>query len=229
MATAGRAVMFAGITVIASMLGILLMGQPAMTSFAFSVVLAVLVVMAASVTLVPALRGFAGRNIERLHVPFVGKTVGSPTGTRWYRWSRCIQRRPPVRRHRRARRTPGYGRAVPGHPLRFPDGKNDVPGATTRAAYDLLETGLGPAFSSPMLLIAEGAAGSDVLGSAEAVAAELRQVDGVAFVSTPVVNQAGDTAVLSLVPTTSPQEQATEDLVETLREESILAATAKPA
>ncbi len=108
----------------------------------------------------------------------------------------------------------------------FPDPKNDVPGATTRAAYDLLETGFGPAFSSPMLLIAEGAAGSDVLGSAEAVAAELRQVDGVAFVSTPVVNQAGDTAVLSLVPTTSPQEQATEDLVETLREESIPAATA---
>ncbi len=178
MATAGRAVMFAGITVIVSMLGILLMGQPAMTGFAFSVVLAVLVVLAASVTLVPALLGFAGRNIERLHVPFVSRTVGSPMGSRWYRWSRFIQRRP---------RFAAIGALVVllalaapflGIRFGFPDAKNDVPGSTTREAYDLLETGFGPGFSSPMLLIAEGASGSDVLGSAEAVAAQLRQVEG---------------------------------------------------
>src|SRR6185436_17280296 len=93
--TAGRAVLFAGVTVVISMLGILLMGQPAMNGFAFTVVLAVLVVMAASVTLLPAILGFAGRNIERLHVPFVGKSgVRSYDESRWYRWSRFILRRP---------------------------------------------------------------------------------------------------------------------------------------
>ena len=225
MATAGRAVTFAGITVIVSMLGILLMGQPAMTGFAITVVLAVLVVMVASVTLLPALLGFAGRNIERLHVPFVRRTAGSPEGSRWYRWSRFIQRQP---------RFAAVGALVVllalaapflGIRFGFPDAKNDVPGTTTREAYDLVTDGFGPGFSSPMLLIAEGSPESDVLGSAEAVAAELRLVDGVAFVSTPVVNDAGDTAVLSLVPTTSPQDQATEDLVETLRDQSIPAAT----
>ena len=94
MATAGRAVVFAGITVVISMLGILLMGQPAMNGFAFTVVLAVLVVMAASVTLLPAVLGFAGRNIERLHVPFVSRNVRSYDASRWYRWSRFVQRRP---------------------------------------------------------------------------------------------------------------------------------------
>jgi putative drug exporter of the RND superfamily len=52
--TAGRAVLFAGTTVIISMLGILLIGQPALTGFAVSVVVAVLVIMLASVPLLPA-------------------------------------------------------------------------------------------------------------------------------------------------------------------------------
>ena len=93
-ATSGRAVLFAGITVVISMLGILLMGQPAMTGFALSVVVAVLVIMAVSVTLLPAVLGFAGRNIERLHVPFVSKNAHAYGTTRSYRWSRSIQRRP---------------------------------------------------------------------------------------------------------------------------------------
>src|SRR4029078_9127004 len=56
--TAGRALLLAGMTVVISMLGILLMGQPAMNGFAFTVVLAVLVVMAATMTLLPAILGF---------------------------------------------------------------------------------------------------------------------------------------------------------------------------
>ena len=65
-----------------------------MNGFAFTVVLAVLVVMAASMTLLPAILGFAGRNIERLHVPFVSRDVRAYDASRWYRWSRFIQRRP---------------------------------------------------------------------------------------------------------------------------------------
>src|SRR5829696_3024566 len=94
MATAGRSVVFAGLTVVISMLGILLMGQPAMNGFAFTVVLAVLIVMVATVTLLPAVLGFAGRNIERLHVPFVSRNVRSYDASRSFRWSRFIQRRP---------------------------------------------------------------------------------------------------------------------------------------
>ena len=119
MTTAGRAVMFAGTTVVVSMLGILLMGQPAMTGFAFSVVVAVLVVMAASVTLLPAVLGFAGRNIERLHVPFVESWTRRTTrraGTGGA-GSSSVGRGSPLRR---AGRAPGSGGAVPGHPLRLP-------------------------------------------------------------------------------------------------------------
>jgi RND superfamily putative drug exporter len=220
-ATAGRAVLFAGMTVVISMLGILLMGQPAMNGFAFAVVLAVLVVMAASVTLLPAILGFAGRNIERLHVPFVSKSARSYDASRWYRWSRFIQRRP---------WWAAIGSlavllalAAPFLGIRFgvPDAGNDTPTATTRQAYDLLAEGFGPGYAAPMLLTVQGGADGDLLGSAEAVGSALGNLDGVAYVGPAILNPAGDTALLTLTATTSPQDPATEDLVSQLRERAI--------
>ncbi len=119
-ATAGRAVLFAGMTVVISMLGILLMGQPAMNGFAFTVVLAVLVVMAASVTLLPAILGFAGRNIERLHVPFVSKDRPLVRRVALVPLEPVHPAPPVVGRHRLAGRAAGPGGALPGHPLRLP-------------------------------------------------------------------------------------------------------------
>ena len=157
------------------MLGILLMGQPAMNGFAFTVVLALLVVMAASVTLLPAILGFAGRNIERLHVPFVSKQRRAYEASRWYRWSRFIQRRP---------WWAAIGSlavllalAAPFLGIRFgvPDAGNDAPAATTRQAYDLLAEGFGPGYAAPMLLTVQGQSDGDLLGSADAVGSTLEQ------------------------------------------------------
>jgi len=223
--TAGRAVLFAGITVVISMLGLLLMGQPAMTGFAFTVVLTLLVVMAASVTLLPAVLGFAGRNIERLHVPFVSKNPHAYDTSRWYRWSRFIQHRPWVAAVGGLAVLLALAAPVLGLRLGFPDARNDPPSYTTRQAYDLIAEGFGPGFSAPMLLTVQGEPSNDLLDSADAVGDELRQVAGVAFVGPAVANPAGDTALLRVVPTTSPQDAASEDLVDTLRDQSIPAAT----
>jgi RND superfamily putative drug exporter len=225
-ATAGRAVVFAGITVIVSMLGILLVGLPSLNGFAFTVSLAVLVTMVAAVTLLPALRGFAGRHIERLHVPFVGKNPHAYDTSRWYRWSRFVQGRPWFA---------AIGGlavlvvlAVPflGMRFGFPDAQNDPPSYTTHRAYGLLADGFGPGFSAPLVLAVQGAEGDELLAVAEEVGAQLREVDGVAFVSPATVSEAGDTAVLRVTATTSPQDSATEDLVDTLRDEAVPAAVA---
>ena len=119
-ATAGRAVVFAGLTVVVSMLGILLVGQPALVGFAFTASLFVLVTMTASLTLLPALLGFAGRNIERLHVPFVAKKQHAYDTTRWYRWSRFVQHRPWIAAIGALGRPPGAGGPLPRHPVRVP-------------------------------------------------------------------------------------------------------------
>ncbi len=224
-ATAGRAVMFAGITVVISLLGMLLMNQPFTPGLAFSTVLVVLVVMAASVTLLPALLGFAGRHIERLHVPFVGKNAHTYETSFWYRWSRFIQRRPWLAAIAGLGVLLALSAPFLGIRFGFPDAKNNPPSYTTRKAYDLLANGFGPGFSAPMVLTVEGKSGPALLSSADTVGETLRGVSGVAFVSPAIPNEAGDTALLQLVATTSPQDKASEDLVDTLRRESIPAAT----
>ena len=226
-ATAGRAVVFAGLTVVVAMLGILLVGQPALVGFAFTASLFVLVTMTASLTLLPALLGFAGRNIERLHVPFVAKDQQAYDTTRWYRWSRFIQNRPWIA---------GIGAlgvllalAAPFLDIRFgfPDAQNDPKSSTTHQAYDLITDGFGPGFSAPLVLTVQGASGNELRTSTNEVGRQLAEVSGVALVSPAVINDASDTAVLTVVPTTSPQDVATEGLVDTLRDTAIPDATSE--
>jgi putative drug exporter of the RND superfamily len=224
MATAGRSVLFAGMTVVISMLGILLMGQPAMNGFAFTVVLAVLVVMAATVTLLPAVLGFAGRNIERLHVPFVGRGVASYDASRWYRWSRFVQRRPWWAAIGSLTVLVALAAPFLGIRFGFPDAGNSSPTLTTRQAYDLLADGFGPGYAAPMLLTVQGSSDGTLLAAADAVGTALDGVDGVAYVGPASLNPAGDTALLTLTATTSPQDSATDDLVHLLRDEAVPAA-----
>ena len=225
MATAGRAVLFAGLTVVLSMLGILLMGQPAMNGFAFTVVLAVLVVMGATMTLLPAILGFAGRNIERLHVPFVSRSVRSYDASRWYRWSRFIQRRPWWAAIGSLTVLVALAAPFLGIRFGFPDSGNDSPTLTTRQAYDLVAEGFGPGYAAPMLLTVQGASDGDLLASADSLGAALATVDGVAYISPATLNPEGDTALLTLTATTAPQDAATQELVQLLRDEAIPAAT----
>jgi uncharacterized membrane protein YdfJ with MMPL/SSD domain len=92
-ATAGRSVLIAGSTVVISLLGLFAMGLPYLYGAALATIIAVLVVMAAAVTLLPALLGFAGRRIERLPIPGLrGRDATAQTAAA--RWSRAIQRRP---------------------------------------------------------------------------------------------------------------------------------------
>jgi RND superfamily putative drug exporter len=223
--TAGRSVIFAGLTVVVSLLGILLMRQPSMTGFAFSVIPAVLIVMAASVTLLPAMLGFAGRNIERWHVPFVSREARGFDASGWYRWSRFIQRRPALAAVSSTVLLLALAAPFLGIRFGFPDANNDPPSYTTRQAYDLLEEGFGPGFSAPLLLTVQGQTGAALQTGAAAIGVGLGQVDGVAAVEPALVNKAGDTALLRVVTATAPQDEVTGQLVDMLRADAIPAAT----
>jgi putative drug exporter of the RND superfamily len=223
--TAGRAVLFAGLTVVASMLGILLMGQPSMTGFALTVAPTVLLVVLATLTLLPAVLGFAGRSIERWHVPFLTKGSRPPESSRWYRWSRVVQRRPWVSAVGATVALLALAAPVVGLRFGVPDARSDPAAASTRQAYDLLADGFGPGFAAPLVLTVEGRPGQDLHASADRLAEDVGAVSGVADVRPAAVNPAADTAVLTVVPATAPQDPATEDLVDRLRDSSIPAAT----
>jgi putative drug exporter of the RND superfamily len=214
--TAGRAVVFAGSTVVISIFGLLLMGRSYLWGVALATSLAVTTVVFASITVLPALLGFAGRNIDRLRMPWFRHDVeGRPTLS--WRWSRMMQRRPLAA---------GLAALVvlllltaPATGLRFgmPDAGNGTDDLTSKRAYDLVSESYGPGANGPLLVAVDLAYASPE--APDAIAANLADTPGVATVVPPVVNEAGDAAVISVIPTTGPQDQATEDLVHTLRDD----------
>ena len=211
--TAGRAVLFAGCTVIISLLGMFLMGINFIYGLSIGAVLAVLMTMVASVTLVPAIMGFAGTKLaakehKRRHHR---ETVA-------YRWSRQIQKRPWV--------MAGVSLAilvtiaVPMFSIHLgvADQGNDPTSLTTRRAYDLLAKGFGPGSNGPVLLAADFT-GTTNQDSVTSFANTLRNDPEVAFVAPANVNAAGNAAVVPVIPKGAPQDRSTERLVHRLRSE----------
>jgi putative drug exporter of the RND superfamily len=215
--TAGHSVLIAGTTVVISLLGLFLMGLTYLQGVALSASFAVLVTMAASVTLLPALLGFAGRKIDRLRIPGTARGAApDPDATPAARWSRGVQRRPWTAALAAAAVLLVLATPFLGLRLGFPDAGNDRAATTTRQAYDLVAKGFGAGANGPLLLAAELKRPSD-RADVDALAAKLRREPGIAAVGQPAVNPAGDTAVLMATPTTSPQSPQTADLIRHLR------------
>ena len=219
-ATAGRSVLVAGTTVVISMMGLFLMGLTYLHGVALSAIIAVLVVMAASVTLLPALLGFAGQRVNRLRIPGVGQGGAGERSTRAVRWSRAIQRRPWTAAVAGVAVLLVLAAPVTGLRLGFPDAGNDRAETTTRQAYDLTAKGFGAGSAGPLLVVTSLRDGADRAELAQ-MAAGIRGEEGVARVDRPLINRAGDTAVLTVTPTTAPQDAATQDLLERIRAEVV--------
>jgi len=95
-ATAGKTVVFSGLTVLVSVSGLLIVDAPTFQQIALGMMAVVPVMLLISVTLLPAALAILGRRINRLSVPFLRGAIENPdaqTGI-WARWSRLIMRRP---------------------------------------------------------------------------------------------------------------------------------------
>jgi RND superfamily putative drug exporter len=233
--TAGRAVVFAGSTVVISIFGLVLMGRSYLWGVAIATSLTVMTVVLASITALPALLGFAGRSIDRMRMPWYRHDVEGRRTLSW-RWSRVVQRRPLAAGL--AALAVLLALAAPALDLRFgmPDAGNGSTDRTSRRAYDLISDSFGPGANGPLLVAVDlagagGAGGSGGAGGAgpaavERIVADIAATEGVASVLPPAVNDAGDAAVVTVVPTTGPQTEATEDLVHTLRDDVLPPAVA---
>jgi RND superfamily putative drug exporter len=218
-------VLFAGCTVVISLLGMFLLGVPFVYGLALGAVAAVVLVMTAALTLLPGLLGFAGRAIDRLRVPHLRRGHGAPSETFWWQWSRIVQRRPWV--------AGGISLAIlialmlPLFSMHqaFTDAGNDNTSTTTRRAYDLLAQGFGAGSNGPLVVAADLPAGAD-RAVVEDLRAKLSATPGVAFAQPPQFNPAGDAAVIIVTPTTAPQDLKTQQLVNHIRKQVVPAATA---
>jgi RND superfamily putative drug exporter len=221
--TSGRAVLFAGCTVIISLLGLFIMNLGFLRGLAVAAISVVLIVMLASVTFVPALLGFIGHTIDRLHVPLFAKKLAGDRDSMSYRWSRIVQRRPLPAAIVCAAAL--IAMAVPLFDLRFgfPDAGTNPEHYTSRKGYDLMAKGFGAGVNGPLLLVARG--DGAVAERLAPVQQQVAATDGVMFVSPPVPSPDGDVALLLAVPEQGPASEATQDLVHRLRRDVLPAAS----
>ncbi len=240
-ATAGQAVVFAGGTVVIAICGLALAGIPAVTAMGFSSALVVAVMVLASITLLPALLGFAGLRLLRASLPWTRRReaddeewhdrltrLGGSSDLRPDQWQR-------------------WGDHVTSHPwpwligamlvlllvaapllsmrLGQTDAGTNPMSTTTRRAYDLTADAFGQGFNGPLLLSVEltGDKSADA-AALDALGRGLAADPAVAVVAPAEVNAAGDAAIVTVVPTAAPQDAETTELVHRLRDDVVPAA-----
>ena len=221
--TSGKAVLFAGCTVVISLLGMFTMRIGFVNGLATGAACAVLITMAASVTLLPAVLGFVGHKIDSLALPWAKRTTTTERNI-WYRWSRFVQHHPLPMALVGIVVLGGLALPVFGIRLGSSDDGNLPKSTTSRQAYDLLSQGFGPGFNGQVLIavkVADDAAGAKLPTLRQAIAT----TEGVAFASPAQWEPGSDLAVIGVFPTTSPQDVRTVDLIHRLRSDTIPAAT----
>jgi RND superfamily putative drug exporter len=221
--TAGRSVIIAGCTVVVAVLGLMLTGLSYMYGVALSASFAVLVVMIAAVTLLPALLSMLGPRVDKLRIPLLGRSLKKADQQREgespaARWSHGVQRRPWLAAIAATAVLLALAAPALGMRLGFPDAGNDPSDTMTRQAYDLQSEGFGPGTNGPLPIVAE-LPDAGAKAQLDSFAAQLRGDPDVAFVVPPRINAAGDAALITVIPKTSPQDQKTEDLVNRARDD----------
>lgn len=221
-ATAGTAVVFAGMTVMIALLGLAVAGIPFLTVMGLGAAAAVLCALAVAVTLLPAILTICGRRLipkaRRQRRKARSRTAArnaQPTGPAWVR----VATRVPMA-------TAAIvvlfllALAIPaaGMRLTLPDAGYDPAGSPPRIAYDLLDEGFGPGFNGPLLITADISRTLDIEQALDALDGEFGSVEGVAATSQAFPNEALDLAVLTITPTSAPSSAETGDLVQRLRD-----------
>jgi RND superfamily putative drug exporter len=218
MDTSGRAILLAGTTVVIALLGMFATGVSFMYGLAIAAVIAVLLTMLASLTVLPALLSRWGTRLARPSRAARRREAAGrpPRDSLWRRWSLMVQARPwplalialvvmllflaPVTQLR----------------LDNSDAGNDPADTSTRQAFDLLSQGFGQGFNGPLQVVAELRAPADA-AALPAVRAAVASTPGVVAVAAPRINPAGTVAVITAYPASAPQAQPTTDLVNRLR------------
>ena len=214
LATAGQAVIFAGGTVVVAILGLLVAGIPFVTGGGVAISAMVLVMVLASVTLLPALLGLAGHRINGRRRRVIDRAHRPSTG--WYRWGAHVTRNATAYLVGGAVLMIALAAPVLALNLGFPDDGTKPESRTERRAYDLIADGFGPGANGPLVIAVDISQDASVVTPlAEAVAAD----PGITSVGEPTVDLAAGVATLVAQPTTSPQDESTRGTVARLRSE----------
>jgi RND superfamily putative drug exporter len=217
--TSGRAVLLAGLTVCAALLGLFALPDPTLPGVAVTVTLLVGLTMLASLTLLPAMLGFLGpkvlRRAERRMLAEHGRQVEEAGGF-WLRWAEGLGRRPQIPAVVALAVIVVLALPILSFRTGQPDASTDPPSSTTYQAYHLLAKGFGSGFNGPLELVGQVNSPADRARFA-AFTASARHEPGVAGIVPPVLSPNGKAEVAEVYPTTGPQDAPTTTLLDRLR------------
>ncbi|NGO69470.1 MMPL family transporter [Streptomyces boncukensis] len=225
--TAGSAVIFAGLTVLIALAGLSVVNIPILTKMGLAAAGAVAIAVLIATTLIPALLGFAGdRALSRKERARVRNASGADPGAAGgggkpalgTRWARFVLRRPVA-----VLLTAVVGLGAVALPassmeLGLPDDGSQPTDTTQRKAYDMLAESFGKGANGPLTLAVDARGSDSPEAAARQVADEVKGLKDAATVNPPAFNEAGDTAVLAVIPKSGPSDTATEDLVHDIRD-----------
>ena len=217
--TSGRAVLLAGVTVCAALLGLLVLPDPSLQGVAVTISLVVVLTMVTSLTLLPAMLGFLGpkvlRRAERARLAQDGRQV-EQAGAFWLRWAEGLGRRPQIPAVLALAAIAILALPVLSFRTGLLDSSTDPASSTTYQAYQLLAKGFGPGFNGPLVLVGQVNSPADEARFA-AFAASARSEPGVAGVLPPQLSPNGKAEVAEVFPTTGPQDAPTTTTLDRLR------------
>ncbi|MFC9700014.1 MMPL family transporter [Streptomyces sp. NPDC056943] len=227
-ATAGRPVVFAGGTVVVSILGLAVANVPFMTVGGIAVSIVVLIMVVASVTLLPAFLGAAGPRLARagrigraLQTMKPGRlarrrdpAAGAAHAAGWRRWVGHVSRHPVPYAVGAAGLLLTATLPVLGLRVGLPDDGSLPQSRTERRAYDLVAEGFGPGTNGPLVIAADPTGDPGVL---DRLVATVAADPGIASVAPTHIDRATGIATLVVFPTTSPQDKATAETIARLR------------
>jgi uncharacterized membrane protein YdfJ with MMPL/SSD domain len=224
-ATAGSAVVFAGLTVVIALVGLIVMNIPFLTVMALAAAATVTIAVLIAITLLPATLGFAGARMGRTNRVLsyrIGRKRSAETTPVSERWARFVTKRPiPVL-------VVGLvaivAIAAPALDMRLglPDAGSEPTSSTERRAYDLLTDGFGPGFNGVLTVVvdAPGSTPEQQKEIAKRASSGLAGLPDVATVSEPMQNEQGDVTIVDVTPKSGPSSEATEDLVAVIRDKA---------
>jgi RND superfamily putative drug exporter len=220
--TAGSAVVFAGLTVVIALVGLSVVNVPMLTKMGMCAAGAVAVAVLVALTLVPAFLGMWPNAVLSRRARKAGKAVRARSSERenggtW--WARFVLRRPVAVL---LVCVAGLGvLALPATELEMgmPGAESKPTSTTERRAYDALADGFGAGFNGPLAIVVDAKGADDPEAAVETVVKQIRDTEGVVSVSPARFNEGGDTALVSAVPATGPNDERTKDLVQSVRSE----------
>ncbi|MFD3926864.1 MMPL family transporter [Streptomyces sp. NPDC058614] len=223
--TAGSAVVFAGLTVVIALVGLSVVNIPVLTKMGIAAAGTVVIAVLIALTMIPAMLGYAGKKVQPagkksklLGGGRAAKKEGKPNmGTRW---ASFVVRRPVA--------VLLFGvvalgaAAIPATSLELGLGDDgSQPTSTTqRRAYDTLSEGFGPGFNGPLMIVADVKSSDDPDAAVTTVTDRIKGLDDVVSVTPSPLNEAGDTATITVIPDSKPSSITTEDLVHAIRGEA---------